>query len=51
MIAILIKENGENESYENVLEFSESKIVCSAGKGKVTVFAGNGDYFKLSEGE
>ena len=49
MKAYLVKEDGSREEYGNVTYFSAVKIVCAAGKGKMTVFAGEGEYFTKSE--
>ena len=49
MIVYLVKADGSKEEYDNVIEFSANKIVCKAGRGKLTMFAGEGEYFSQKE--
>jgi len=49
MKVYLIKADGTKEEYDNVIEFDGKKIVCMAGKGKMTVFAGQDDYFTIKK--
>ena len=49
MKVYLIKEDGTTEEFDNVIEFDGKKIVCMAGKGKMTVFAGENEYFTIKK--
>ena len=51
MKVILIKVDGTNEEYDNVIKFNSGKIVCQAGKGIMTIFAGIGEYFTVKNEE
>ena len=49
MTVYLIKTDGTKEAFNNVMQFTAGKIVCKAGKGIMTIFAGPGEYFTTSE--
>ena len=49
MTVYLIKTDGTKEEFNNVIQFTADKIVCKAGKGIMTIFAGPGEYFTTSE--
>jgi len=52
MKVILVKADGsKEEEYDNVIKFNSKKIVCSAGRGIMTIFAGNGEYYKIKNEE
>jgi len=51
MKVILVKADGSKEEYDNVIKFNSKKIVCNAGRGIMTIFAGNGEYFIIKNEE
>ena len=51
MTVYLIKTDGTKEEFNNVTQFTASKIVCKAGRGIMTIFAGPGEYFTTKSEE
>lgn len=51
MTIYLIKTNDTYETFNNVIKWDETHITYKAGKGRVTIYASEGEYFTDVEPE